>query len=902
MQKGKVSYVLVILTTTMLLSANMAFTTLSGQVVTGTIINSDGTPVSFATVYISELKHGTTANIKGEYQINLKPGNYTLFFQSLGYATEMRSLRYDGSAVTIDVTLSAQYYEIPEVRVTASGEDPAYYIMRRAIGLAPYYLNQIKNYKADVYIKGSVVIDKIPRLIKRNLEVDNVTIKEGQVYLIESVNEIEFTAPDRYSQKVIAQKSTFPEQVGGNDISPLDFIQASFYQPLIVDIAISPLAPNAMSHYNFRYEGSSPQGKYIINKISVIPKRKSQQVFEGTIYIIENYWSIHSLELTNNNLAGSITVKQLYSPVEEEIWMPVTHNFDVSISIIGVRGGGKYSSAVTYSSVEPNSELTRPVELPAVYAMGDKEEEPEIISENKQVTKEQAKIEEILNSDELSNRDMIRLSRLMAKEASKSDTTARQLEIKETTTYSVEEDAGKRDTAYWNSIRPIPLSDEELVSIRGSDSLASIRSLRKPDQGHSVSLTVDPGESIGMFLSSVAFGKTFRKEEGKSDLRFNGLLNPDFFTFNSVDGFRHGTGFRFTTRGNQGRSFTLTPSAEWAFGRERLLWSINSNLRYNRMKQSMLTVTAGRSSDDFNSSAGIGKGLNMITSILLKENYLKLFESNYLSVRHRHEIVNGLYATVTYRYEERGMVTNHSDFSLFSKEKEYMPNRPVNYYLTDDDDPASPYALTNHYHHEASVQLTYTPAQRYYIRKNIKSPAGSDFPTFSVKWVHGINTLPGKGYRPYDQVSGNISDSRSIGALSEYGWKVGGGGFLRNEGVTFPDFFHFNSQPVPLMFANYRNLFMIPDYYSLATPEWYAEAHFRFTTPYLAVKMLPFLSNSLMRENLSLAWLYTPHGSSYTEVGYALSEIFLLGKAGIYTGFRNLRWEGTVIRISFIIN
>ena len=72
--------------------------------------------------------------------------------------------------ITKDVILPVQYYQIPEVRITASGEDPAYGIMRKAIGLAPYYLNNISYYKANVYLKGNLLINKIPRLIKKSME------------------------------------------------------------------------------------------------------------------------------------------------------------------------------------------------------------------------------------------------------------------------------------------------------------------------------------------------------------------------------------------------------------------------------------------------------------------------------------------------------------------------------------------------------------------------------------------------------------------------------------------------------------------------------------------------------------------------------------------------------------
>ena len=50
-----------------------------------------------------------------------------------------------------------QTYIIPEVRISASGEDPAYWIMRKAIGLANYHLNEVSSYQAEIYIKGTAI-------------------------------------------------------------------------------------------------------------------------------------------------------------------------------------------------------------------------------------------------------------------------------------------------------------------------------------------------------------------------------------------------------------------------------------------------------------------------------------------------------------------------------------------------------------------------------------------------------------------------------------------------------------------------------------------------------------------------------------------------------------------------
>ena len=191
-------------------------------------------------------------------------------------------------------------------------------------------------------------------------------LKAGDSFLMESFNEIEFTAPDKYFQKMISYNSTFPAQ--GNEISPMDFIQASFYQPVLADMAISPLSPNAFSHYNFKYLGASLQGNFTINKIQVIPKRKSQQLFEGTIYIIEDLWCLQSVDLTNENLVGKIRIQQLYIPVQDEIWMPVSHKFEINIGIIGFKADAGYGSSVKYIEVKPNLSLQKPKAISTDYS------------------------------------------------------------------------------------------------------------------------------------------------------------------------------------------------------------------------------------------------------------------------------------------------------------------------------------------------------------------------------------------------------------------------------------------------------------------------------------------------------------------------------------------------------
>jgi hypothetical protein len=873
----------------------------NAQVIRGKVTGTSGEPVPYATIYIQELKQGTTANTRGVYEIRLPPGKYLLICQSLGFEPMFAEIVLSDKDVTKDFILPEQYYEIPEVRISASGEDPAYVIMRKVIGLAPYYLNQISHYKADVYLKGNLVIGRIPKIMERAIRmearsssggasVSSSRMKEGDSFFMESFNEIEFTAPDKYVQKVISYNSTFPDE--GNEISPMDFIQASLYQPIIADLAISPLSPDAFSHYNFRYLGSSPQGNFVINKIGVRPKRKSQQLFTGTIFIIEDLWCLHSVDLTNENIVGKIRLQQVFIPIQEDVWMPVSHTFDVDISIIGFKAVAGYGSSVKYNEVVPNASLSRPSALTTDFRM--KNIDTDTIG-----SRSRKQIEKILQKEELTNRDMARLSRLMEKESGRSvsDSIRNSLEVSERTTYIIQDDAAAKDSAWWAGVRPVPLSDVERRSLAVADSTKSL--LRRT--GRSGTDTVPETTQRKTYktlttVKNITFGHTWTDSKG---FRFmaGGLIDLKKISFNTVDGFVYGTDFRISKSWKEKGTLSLYPDFRWAFSRQALMWRVNTNYSFNGMKQRQIFIRAGITSKDLNSNGGINPFLNAEASLFLKRNYLKLYESRYILSGYSSEITNGLNIELTAGFEERRVLENTTSFAFFGSLREYSDNVPVNEFL---DPPVTPYvSLRDQKHMDFTVSLQYTPFQKYRISGGNKIPSGSDWPTFRLIWKHGVNEFAGLSddLLNYDMFRFEVSKRRNIGAFSEFVWRFRTGTFINNTTLPWYDFFHFNTQPLPFLINNYEDAFRLPDYYSLSTSEPFGEFHLKYTSPYLLLKLLPGLSNTLMRENITLSWLGSRYHSHYTEIGYTMSEIFLLGEAGIWAGFDNLRYRSIGFKI-----
>lgn len=881
---------LLLFATIFLLQIALTITTSAQSTLSGSITDSSGNPIPYATVYIQELQHGTTANAMGNYELKLDKGTYTVFYQSLGFNQDFRQITLAGQPVVRNISLTVQYFQIPEVNISSSNEDPAYSIMRKAIARAPYYLNAVEHYQAAVYLKGTVVVNNIPRLMRKAFTANETQIKEGDKYLIESHNEIEFNAPDKYVHRLIAIQSNFPSET--ESVSPMNYIQASFYEPVIADIAISPLSPNAFAHYRFSYQGATLQGQFVINKIEVIPRRKSQQTFSGTIYIIEDLWCIHSLDLENENLIGKVRVRQVYTPVQDDFWMPVSHKFDVGFSMVGIKADIGYGSSVKYSEIRTNPSFAA---LPVMNTT-------QVINPADTVatvkSKTELEMEKLLAKEEISTRDMVKLSKLIEKEAEttgQTRDTKRDLEIVETTKYIIEDDATKKSPDFWKDIRPIPLAEDEQMQIKLSDTLKS--ELKEVTTSNELTIGVSAGKSNPFTRSvrTMISGKTWRLDSNRVTINFGGLAGFDNFSFNSVDGFKYDVNFRFSKRWKNGMAFSIYPEFGYAFSRKAPFYNINSTLNYSRKSDAYFWLRTGDNTRDFNNYGSVNKFINTASSLIFKENYMRLYRMNFLAAGHRSEITNGVYLDISAGTEWRGVLDNNTEFSLFNRDKLYLPNVPENQLIDQVLSPA--YYPTSHRNYKIVADILILPYQRYRMIGARKIPAGSTYPIINFGFIYGINEINGEG-KPYGRATASVSHSKQTGPMAEIYWKARTGFIVSNDSLPFQDFLQFNTQPLPLHLSGHRDAFFLPGFYTLATDSWFAEGHLRYTNPYLLVKYLPFLSNTLMRENLHLKYLITKQTKHYIEAGYSISEIFLLGEIGIFTGFEDFRFKNAGVKFT----
>ena len=113
-------------------------------------------------------------------------------------------------------------------------------ILQNIFQFSPFYSKIVDEYKADVYLKGRVKVHKSNKLVRYIPSMFRLE-KGINDYIIESLSEMHYTAPDIYNRKVKAISSTFPRHRGQlTDLT--DFLNMNIYSSSIMsDKLLSPL-------------------------------------------------------------------------------------------------------------------------------------------------------------------------------------------------------------------------------------------------------------------------------------------------------------------------------------------------------------------------------------------------------------------------------------------------------------------------------------------------------------------------------------------------------------------------------------------------------------------------------------------------------------------------------------
>lgn len=840
----------------------------------GTITNEDGQPLPYATIYIKETGTGAVTNNTGHYEVNLKPGEYHLVFQFMGYQSVEKKVEIVDKGLSLNTTLNAQVMVLRDVVISGKDEDPAYAIIRKAVAKAKYHKNQVDSFSANVYIKGKGRLIKAPFYLRRRLKKEG--IDSTKIFLSETYSKLQYKRPDIVNEKVLSVRTIGPQEA----TPPMEFITGNAYDPMIGDV-VSPLSPKAFAYYRYEYLGTFKDKNYEISKIRVIPRVKDEYVVEGVINFVEDYFSIHSIDIRLVKSGINIDIQQIYEPVLENVWMPVSHKFFIHGKFMGFRFEYTYLASVSDYHVIINPDL------PDEFAVIDEkteliEEKPAASAEEpvkkmpparKNVQKIQERMEE---GEEVTTEELTHVLKTYEKEE-RSQREEPFLMFKKD--LSIDTLAYTRDSAYWNEIRHIPLNQEEVEGYAWLDSLAEVNNLR------SMGDTITSKDKKAFKPLHLITGARYRVGE-KAYLGINTIGAE----FNTVEGFNLETGLYLTKTFRKMQWLKISPVVRYGFSGKQVYSYLDAEYSFGpRFKRTSFKASGGRYISQFNSAEPIFPTINTITSLFFEENYMKLYEKRYVSLEISKHVREDLRVSVGGEYSRRIQLFNNTSYRFIGRENgQYEPNAPVNVELPN----------TNFAPHEALIvdaSMQYKPGVKFVARNDqvFELPTART-PLYQLSYRGGLDGVAGSAGFHHIDLSG---ENRFRVMRNSIDAKLVTGTFLGDAPLYFMDFNHFMGNRT--VFAPGKGLgrFRLLDYYQYSTSGEYISGFLQYNPSKLLLSQFQKVRLSGLREYLFANYLYTSDLNNYMEAGVAFDNIFRIFKVEAVASFINGSYHDFGVRV-----
>lgn len=766
----------------------------------------------FATIIVKGSSYNTITNVNGQYTLKLPAGNYEVIYQYIGYGKKTEKVNLNANKV-LDIVLTSDGISLKEVEIKA-GEDPAYPIIRKAIKKRKYYLNQLDAYTCRAYIKGLQKINSIPKNIKGLIKLaggdlsDTAEIK-GVVYLSESVSKYHFEKPENVKEIMYSSKvSGDNKSFSFNKLSDMNI---NFYNNFINlgNLSdrpfLSPLHDNAFLFYRYYLLGSVSGEGKIIHKIKVVPKQKTDPCFSGIIYIQDSTWRITSIDLLLTK--------------ESKI------NFIDSLTI------KQLHASIVEDSVWMPLSLNLAFDLQAFGFKGNG----------------------YFNAS-ISEYD---LHPVYPKNFFKNEVL------------KVENDANKKDSAYWDNVRTTPLTQEEINDYREKDSISKIRNTDRYMD------SVDHQRNK-LKIADFFFGYTYDNTRKKFSMSLPGLITNGV-QYNTVEGLNLSYRFSITKSYEDNRNYSITGRSRYGFTNKLWGGEVGYNYFYNPKKFSSFGFKVKSIAEQYNQLDPISPLINSVYSLFLNENYMKVFKETGIEGNYHTEIRNGVFFSGIVRYMQRDSLKNTSDLLFIDdKSKLFTSNDPRNAF-THDSMFSSNRAFTTEF------TFTFRFRQRYYTLPDQKIMAGSKYPRLSISYKRAFPILNTSA--DYDLLSAAVSDQIRLGLLGRFAYRIRGGGFLDTKKLYFMDFKYFLGNQTIFNTNDYLSSFRLLPYYTFSADRWFAEAHGEHHFQGFIFSRIPLIKKLPIQEVVGAHFLSSNRLNYYYEVNFGIEKIFRVIRIDYVLGY-----------------
>ena len=674
---------------------------------------------------------------------------------------------------------------------------------------APFYEKIVNDYRADLYIKGKLNIRK-KNFMFRYLPKMFRMQKGVREYLMESYSDLHFTAPDIYDQKVKAGYGTVFS--GGFQATMLEYFHVNVYSAtLLYDRLLSPLAKNGKKYYRYQIDTIMGGQDNLHYKIRFIPKTKSDQLVGGYMIVSSDVWSVREIRFSGRS--ELLTFENLIKMGEvgdDNEFLPVRYEFKVRFNFVGNVVDGSYLASLDYSSIE-------------------------------------------------------------LKEKSKYRKEKKKFNLTESYTLRCDTNSLHLDSAYFASLRPIELMDDEKKLYEDYAFRKDTTALKPPSKRR-----VFWGE-IGDFLLSDLNVDLSRI----GSVKCSPIINPLLLCYSGSNGFSWRQDFKYNRLFSGDKLLRIVPRIGYNFTRKEFYWSANADFDYWPQKRGAIHVNFGNGNRIYSSDVLDELKAMPDSTFDFDQIHLDYFKDLYFNFRHSIEVVNGLELSVGFSAHRRTAVEK-SRFVVLNSSLPLASD-----FLDKFKDTYISFA--------PRVRVEWTPCLYYYMNGKRKINLRSAYPTFSVDYERGIKGIF-KSTGQYERIEFDLQHHVQLGLMRNIYYRFGFGAFTNQEQLYFVDFANLARSNLPIGWNDdIGGVFQLLDGRWYNSSRKYVRAHFTYEAPFLFLRHLMKYTRYVQNERLYVNTLFVPHLNPYLEIGYGIgTHIF---DVGVFVSSEN--WKYTEVGCKF---
>lgn len=308
----------------------------SQQFVIGVITDNRNIPIPSAKVFVKNLpEQRTIADLSGNYELSLMPGEYFLIFSASGYDDRESYISVTTKNNTRNIQLfPSKLQELSSVDVVTKKTNPGRDIILEVVKKREQINPWKYPHSVSVYIKAAEKIDKKSNEKKiddeKKKNYDPLEEKNDESFeLSNQMNFLEIQLTRHYSplDKVKEFRNAYTLRGKEKNLYYTTTVKSNFnfFENLLYldDLhqtpIISPISSPGIISYKYRLEKKIEENGQVISKIKIIPRNISTSTLEGYIWVIDSLWLVKKIELTMNK--GNLLVYD-YFTIEQNFKNP----------------------------------------------------------------------------------------------------------------------------------------------------------------------------------------------------------------------------------------------------------------------------------------------------------------------------------------------------------------------------------------------------------------------------------------------------------------------------------------------------------------------------------------------------------------------------------------------------